>query len=67
MLGGSGGMLPGKILIKMVLSGAMLASQIMLLPTEKPTISRLLNQQQQNIIAICFTPINFQMCMLCEN
>ena len=31
---------------------------------QKPTISRLLYQQQQNIIAICFTPINFQMCIL---
>ena len=61
MLGG-----PGEILKKMVLSGAMWASQSMSLPTEKPTISRLPNQQQQNIIAICFTAINFQMCMLCE-
>ena len=62
MLGG-----PGEILIKMVLSGAMWASQSMSLPTIKLTISRLPNQQQQNIIAICFTPISFQMCMLCEN
>ena len=50
MLGGRKACSPGKILIKTVLSGEMWASQTMLLPTEKPAISRLLNQQQQNII-----------------
>ena len=58
VLGASGGMLPREILIKMVRSGAILALQSMLLPSQKAAILRLINQQQQKLIATFFPEVN---------
>ena len=58
MLGVSGGMLPQEILIIMVRSGEIWAFQSMLLPSQKAAILRLINQQQQKLIATFFPEVN---------
>ena len=66
MLRGSGGMLPRENFDKNGAIWCNLGVPKNVITILKSTILRLLNQQQQNLIAI-FSPRSTQMCMLHEN